>query len=138
MKNILLITILIFSFFQINYSFSEDSSSSSNSWTMTITVWEAIPWVCERNDDWTATCKIEKWTSAVTKMLSTIITWFTYLASLTWVLFIVYNGILYSMAWADTNLKTDATKRIIWTLLWLIVLLMSWPILQIIAPWVYK
>lgn len=134
MKNIILTTILIFSFFQINYSFADDD-------TMTITVWEEIPWVCEASWEWKdrkVTCEIKKWTSAVTKMLSTIITWFTYLASLTWVLFIVYNGILYSMAWADTNLKTDATKRIIWTLLWLIVLLMSWPILQIIAPWVYK
>ncbi len=83
-------------------------------------------------------CKVEKWVWQIVSMLWNIIKYFTYIALLSWVLFIVYNGILYSMWWADQSLKDDSKKRIIWTLIWLILLLLSWPILQLIAPWIYK
>jgi hypothetical protein len=71
-------------------------------------------------------------------MLWNILQYFTYIAALVWVLFIVYNGILYSMWGLDESFKTEAKKRIIWTLLGLVLLFLAWPLLQLIAPWIYK
>jgi hypothetical protein len=71
-------------------------------------------------------------------MLWAILKYFTYIASLVWVLFIVYNWILYSMWGLDEALKTNAKKMIIWTLAGLALLFLAWPLLQFIAPWVYK
>jgi hypothetical protein len=50
-------------------------------------------------------------------VVGAIIKYFTYLASLAAVLFIVINGILYSMAGINDGLKTGAKERIIKTLL---------------------
>ena len=83
-------------------------------------------------------CKVEKGPSQIIKTLWNIIKYFTYIASLVWVLFIVYNWILYSMWWIDDSMKEWAKKRIIWTLIWLLILFLSWPFLQLIAPWIYK
>jgi hypothetical protein len=41
------------------------------------------------------------------------------------------------MWWAEASLKDDAKKRITATLIWLVLLFMSWLILHIIAPWIY-
>lgn len=149
MKKILIILALIISLsFQIEHSFAEDSEKCSN--CVNVRVTEKIPWVkCDpvKYNSWTDSwkpvpnlydCEVEKWVWQIVKMLWNMIKYFTYIASLLWVLFIVYNGILYSMWWADQSLKDDAKKRISATLIWLIVLLLSWPILQVIAPWIYK
>ncbi len=147
MRKIILSIVIILSFlFQIESSFAA-------SWDrVKVRVTEKIPWVtCNevtdkkwdiiKAEDWAPAlydCEVEKWVNQIVKMLWSIIKYFTYIASLVWVLFIVYNGILYSMWWADPSLKDDAKKRIIGTLIWLILLLLSWPILQLIAPWIYK
>ena len=67
-----------------------------------------------------------------------IIKWFTYIAAIGAVLFIVINGIMYSMSGIDQSMKDEAKKRITKTLLWLVVLLLSWVILNLVAPWIYK
>lgn len=137
MKKILIITILMFSFFtNINITNAEN--------TVKVSVTEKIPWAnCtlkkgEENKIDTYECEVQKWASQIVEILWAIIKYFTYIAGLVWVLFIVANGIMYSMGWADQSLKDESKKRIIWTLMWLIVLLLSAPILQIIAPWIYK
>ena len=86
---------------------------------------------------WTYICTVEPWFESVVGMMWEVIIQFTFLVSLAWVLFIVYNGIMYSMGWMEQSLKDDAKKRIIQTIIWLIVLFLSWAILYIVAPWVY-
>ncbi len=151
MKKIILSLLLITSLlFQIESTFAEDSGKCDN--CVKVRVTEQIPgvkcnpvknnkWDIIKDEKWVPSiydCEVKKWASQVVEMLWEIIKYFTYIASISWILFIVYNGILYSMWWADPSLKDDAKKRIIWTLIWLIVLLLSGPILQLIAPWIYK
>lgn len=83
-------------------------------------------------------CEIQKGFSSVTKMMWNIIKYFTFIASLWAVLFIILNGIMYSMWGAEPSMKDDAKKRIMWTLTWLALLLLSWVILNMVAPWIYK
>lgn len=83
------------------------------------------------------TCKIKKGFRQITDMLWNIIKYFTFLAGLWGVLFIVINGILYSMGWIDSGWKDEAKKRIVKTLIGLTILLLSWVILNIVAPWIY-
>jgi hypothetical protein len=153
-KIILLTTILVILWLQIN-------TSIAGSGDVTIKVTEKIPWAnCNtgtpvtsewdgassgsstgRVSDYTYTiyeCSIPKWTSAITSMLWKILEYFTFIVTLVWVLFIVYNWILYSMWGLEESMKSEAKKRIIWTLIWLALLFLAWPILKIIAPWIYK
>ena len=90
-----------------------------------------------KNDDWDYFCYVPKWITWFEIIMGWLIKYTTFIASLAWVLFIVVNWILYSMWWADDSLKSESKKRIMKTLSWLIVLLLSWVILHIIAPWVY-
>ncbi len=83
-------------------------------------------------------CNIAKWFWAVTVMLGNMIKYFTYIAALAWVLYIIINGILYSMWWAEQSFKDESKKRIKATLTWLVLLFLSWIILNLIAPWIYK
>ena len=83
-------------------------------------------------------CTIKKWFGSVIEMMWNIIKYFTFIASLWSVLFIIINGILYSMWGAEPSMKDDAKKRIMWTLTWLALLLLSWVILNMVAPWIYK
>ena len=83
-------------------------------------------------------CNVPKWISWFEIVVAGLIKYITFIASLAWVLFIVVNWIMYSMWWADDSLKTESKKRIVQTLIWLILLLMSWVILKIVAPWVYS
>lgn len=144
-KKILIIAMLLTAIFWLNIN-----NTFANSWTTDekvtiVIVSEKVPWAdCNEsitNDDgeiiWWK-CEVWQWASTIVWMLWDIIRYFTYLAWLVWVLFIVYNGILYSMGWADQSLKEESKKRIIWTLIWLILLFLSGPILQLVAPWIYK
>lgn len=70
-------------------------------------------------------------------IIGEMIKYATFLAGLAGVLFIVVNGILYSMSGMDAGMKEEAKKRITKTLLGLIVLLLSGFILNAIAPWIY-
>lgn len=145
MKKLIITLLLITSLlFQIEFTFANWSTP------VKVRTTEKIPWVkCDpvTYDSWTNSwkivpnlydCNVDKWATQIVKMLWDIIKYFTYIAALAWVLFIVYNGILYSMWWLDQSLKDDAKKRIWATLIWLVLLLLSWPILQMIAPWIYK
>ena len=161
MKNILIKIVLIISvslFILLNYiSNTYAADENKDSGKVTVVVTEAIPWAwCKAvQSDWKTPwfiskeelkawktqmykCEIEKWFTSVIKMMWNIIKYFTFIASLWAVLFIILNGILYSMWGAEPSMKDDAKKRIIWTLIWLVLLLLSWVILNIIAPWIYK
>lgn len=118
-------------------------------WTYDSTTW----WYMYSNSDWQTSwvrggdkqyevaimydCKVSRWTYAIIQMLWSILKYFTYIASLVWVLFIVYNWILYSMSWIDEWMKKESKDRIVWTLIWLLILFLAWPLLKILAPWVY-
>jgi hypothetical protein len=157
MKNILIKIILLLSisiFIWLNYI---SNTYAEDSWKVTVIVTEQIPWAwCEEvKSDWKTKgwltkkevedwetqmykCEIKKGFWSVIEMMWRIIKYFTFIASLWAVLFIILNGILYSMWGAEPSMKDDAKKRIMWTLIWLVLLLLSWVILNIIAPWIYK
>lgn len=145
MKSILIKFLIIISFF-IFWTWST-FATSSESWWIIVKVSEKIPWAeCselyeDENDTELVTwyeCNVWKWFTAVTIMLWKIIKYFTYIAALGWVLFIVINWILYSMWWVNDEFKSKSKERIIWTLIWLVLLMLSWVILNMIAPWIYK
>lgn len=111
-----------------------------------VIVTEKIPgaW-CEDGEDTnndgtpdTYECTVEKWFWSVISMLWAIIKYFTFLAGLWGVLYLVINGIMYSMWGIDQSMKDEAKKRIVGTIVWLILLFLSGVILNIIAPWIYK
>lgn len=131
MKKFIIILFLLFTLnTSISYVYAEP---------ITVTVTESVPWAnCwDEKTDWTYDCEVEAWFWSVTEMMWKIIKYFTFLAALWWVLFIVYNWIMYSMWWMEQSLKDDAKKRIVQTIIGLIVLLLSWIILNLVAPWVY-
>ena len=82
-------------------------------------------------------CDPGRWFESVTQVLGAMVKYFTYIAALSAVLFIIINGILYSMSGIDAGLKDGAKKRIIKTLIGLVILLLSGVILNAIAPWIY-
>ncbi len=127
MKIIIKICIILFLILQINnYCFW---------WTINVSVTEPIPWLhCSENSDWDITCPVDSDFSSITTLLQVLVRWFSYLAMLWAVLFIIINWILYSMWWNKEEIK----KRIIKTLMWIIVLMLSWVILYLVAPWVYE
>lgn len=130
-KTILLLIAFIFSFWNIQYTFASDE--------IKINTTTKIPWAkCSISTDkkW-YTCSIKPWFKSVLETIQWIIKWFTAIALLARVLFIVVNGILLSMWWLDSGAKEQVKKRISKSIIWLILLLMSWYILNIIAPWVY-
>ena len=146
MKNILMKILLVIFLLSFSWIYNISNTYAAGSWSwITVIVSEKIPgaW-CE---DWDKDknnivinykCTIKPWFWTVIIMLWNIIKYFTFIAALGWVLFIVVNWILYSMWWADPSLKDEAKKRIVWTLVWLILLFLSWVILNLIAPWIYK
>lgn len=125
MKNIIKILFLIawFSMFFITFE----------SYAIDVIVTENVPWAgCVPEWD-LYKCDVKPWFASILEMLQSIMNWFTLIAMMWGVLFIVINGILYTMWWNKEEIK----KRIIQTLLWIIVLLLAWVILHIVAPWVY-
>jgi len=121
-----------------NSVWEKTDNSNKSSW---IKVYISIDFspvisVCSKDDDWYY-CIVPKWVNWFNIIMSWLIKYITFIASLAWVLFIVVNWIMYSMWWADDSLKIESKKRIVQTLIWLIILLMSWVILRIVAPWVY-
>jgi len=131
---ILLLLLVIWNIWFISNTYAE-------SW-ITVTVTEKIPGAdcwdnkgTEENPKYE--CTVKKWFWSVVSLMWGIIKYFTFLAWLWGVLFIIINGILYSMWWAEPSLKDEAKKRIIWTLVWLILLLLSWVILNTLFPWIY-
>ncbi len=125
---ILLIVCIVLSFITINStSFAVDSG------IIEVKVTEKLPGLeCDGSKS-DYTCKVGTWFSSFTILLKNLVKWFSYIAMLWAILFIIINGILYTM-WMD---KEWVKKRIIQTLLWIIVLMLSWVILYLVAPWVY-
>lgn len=115
-------------------------------WIMDITplhaikveVTEKVPGASCSGSNGKYTCNVWTGFSAVTQTLGGIIKYFTYIAALGAVLFLVINGVLYSMAGIDEGLKSGAKERVKKTLMGLILLMLSWVILNILAPWVYR
>lgn len=138
------ITIFFLSLYSVSFVFASESTTqnSSSDGSIKVTVTEKIPGAncVEDTSWWTGTsklykCTIQPWFKTVQLMIGQIIKWFTAIAALSWVLFIVVNGILLSMHGGD---KDKVKGRIKQTISGLILLLLSGVILSIIAPWVYK
>lgn len=92
----------------------------------------------EQNGDTVAYyCMVPKWVSGIEIIMGNMIRFFTYIASLAAVLFLVIGGIMYSMAWLDQWAKDNAKKMIVMVLSWLVLLLLSGVVLRALAPWVY-
>ena len=117
--------------------------SYAASWdAITVKVTEKIPWAgCvldTESSKWDSKiykCTIQPWFSTIQIMIGQIVKWFTAIAALAWVLFIVINGIMLSMNGGE---KEKIKGRITQSITWLILLLLSWLILSVIAPWVYR
>ncbi len=110
-------------------------------WAVEVQVTEPIPGAnCYEEPDSKGiyTCNIQPGFESVMLVAGEVIKYFTYITSLACVLFIVINGILYSMAGLNDGLKTSAKDRITKTLIGLVILMLSWVILNAIAPWIYR
>lgn len=125
---------IFLSFFTIVFLFFTSWEVSA----IKVVVTEKIPWLECTASGSTTSCDVWVGFAWVLTIMWWIIKYFTFLAALWGVLFIVINGLKYSMSWLDQGLKDEAKKNIVWTLIGLILLLLSWFILNIIAPWVYK
>lgn len=139
-KILLIITLLVFSLASFSINTYADKVTK-------VKITEYIPWACKNFKDWKipecsiekpCDCEIEAWFKSITSMLWNVIRYFTIIAALAWVLMIVIFGIQYSMWWMDTWVKESAKKNISMTVFWLVILLLSWVILNAIAPWIYK
>lgn len=136
---LIIITLLLslnFGFLVTQNTYAED---------LTITVTEEVPWgncvPAEKDEQWkikTYNCTIEKWFWSVMAVFNKMLKYATLIAALWGVLFIVINWIAISASWVDSGAKEAAKGRITKTLLWLLVLLLSGTILNIVAPWVFK
>lgn len=144
MKKTIIKIVLILSIFGLNIIWWISVNAGEEK-PLTVTVTEKIPWakcdcvkkVWETCPESIYKCEVKKWFWGVMDMMGSFIKYFTFLAALWGVLFIVYNGIMYSMSWIDQSFKDESKKRIIQTLVWLVVLFLSWIILNLVAPWVY-
>lgn len=145
MKIIFKILIILSFFLSILYM----TNANADSWKVFVVTSEIIPWgkcqPIEVKKNWKTTvvpnrykCEVGKWFWPIIEMIWKMIKYFTFIAWLGWVLFIVLNWIMYSMWWMDPSMKDEAKKRITATLLWLVLLLVSWVILKLVAPWVYS
>lgn len=107
MKKILILLVIAFSFwlnFVWNVYAEPPEGDESSGEGIKVEVTEYIPWAgCEctsNGEDWSCliyTCTVKPWFETFMDFMGTLIRYFAYLASLWWVLFIVYNGIMYSM-----------------------------------------
>lgn len=116
-------------------------ATSTASWATAITVkvTESIPgWNCNLIQSgtwaWLYECKIQPGFKSIQEIMWNIIKWLTAIAALAWVLFIVVNGIMLSTG-SDSG---EVKKRIVKGIIWLILVLLSGLILNMIAPWVYR
>jgi hypothetical protein len=152
MKIILQILISLFLLFSFSFVHAEDSTPPNpDGWKkVKVVVTEKIPGVecteetisegpaaqhTSSTGRWI--CEVPLWMKWVLIMLGRMIRWFTAIALIWAVLFLVINGIHLSAGWLDGNAKSEVKKRIMMTLGWIILLLLAGPILKLIAPWVY-
>lgn len=128
--------LIVFTIFWIFWAFQ-----NSYAWEATnvVEVTESIPWAnCvfdgEKN---LYVCTTERWFWAIMQAMWWILKYFTFLAWIFAVLSLVVGWIMYSMWWANEWMKNSAKDYIQKSLFGLILLLLSWTILYMIAPWVY-
>lgn len=97
------------------------------SYAVTIEVTEPIPGAgCgSANSDGIVTCSIPNGFGGITSVIGEVIKYFTYITALGTVLFIVINGVMYSMAGINEEFKSSAKERIKKTLIGLILLMLS-------------
>lgn len=111
------------------------SNTNSEVTPIKVKVTEKVPWGnCTWDDEKWYECRIKPWFKSVQAIIWNIIKWFTAICALSWVLFIVINWIMLSTG-TDTS---EVKKRIVKWIIWLVLVLLSWVILNMIAPWVYK
>jgi len=141
-----ILSFFVLSLTVLSFWFAINNVSANDTEGIKITVTEKIPgaWCTPKTyREWSTTdvatyeCNVKKGFWQITLMLGNIIKYFTFIAGLWGVLFIVINGILYSMGGIDSGWKDEAKKRITKTLIGLAILLLSWVILNAIAPWIY-
>ncbi len=142
MKKIVSLIITCFVFF----SFSGiDSTFAEWKDVIKVKVSEKVPganctcpgWETEKKCE-VYTCEVEKGFNGFMSFMQKALQYITFLTGLIGVLYIVINGIMYSMGGIDPSMKDTAKKRILWTLIGLVILLLSAPILNLIAPCIYK
>lgn len=153
MKIIFQIFLSLFLFFTFTLVHADTTPPNPDNWRkVKVVVTEKIPWVtCNSIDEgivddnwnidtapsWRFECFVPLGMKGVLIMLGRMIRWFTGIALIWAVLFLVINGIHLSAGWLDGNAKSEVKKRIMMTLGWIILLLLAGPILKLIAPWVY-
>lgn len=145
MKKLFILLFITLSFFNPTYANEENE-------IIMVEVTEKIPWLdctttnkdgadCTeeniKNKNCITKCPVKKWVASFTDILGTIIRYITFLVGLAGVLYIIINGILYSMGWVEQGMKDEAKKRIVQGLIGIVLLLLSGFILNLIAPWVY-
>ena len=97
-----------------------EEKSTNTIWPVKVKVTENIPWAgctcTDKNESWGCkfyTCTMQPWMTTIQLMIWQIIKWFTAIAALSWVLFIVINWILLSMHWWEKEkIKTRITTTI--------------------------
>jgi hypothetical protein len=139
-KIIILLSIIWITFFSVNNTFAWGSSWKTINVSVPIDMSSFLS-ICTKKgegEEKKYICEVPKWTGWFQVVMAWIVKYAIFISSLAWVLFIVINWILYSMAWMSDSLKTESKDRIVKTLIWIVLLLMSWTILHILAPWVYK
>lgn len=135
-KIFIIISIFLSSFWFVS------AQNENKSTTIKITVSTPVPWAsCDMKWEWknvTYECEVDRSFNWSINLFQNIIKWFTFLALTTWVLAITIAWILYSMGWIDDDLMNKSKQMIVKIIIWLIILLSSGYILQLLAPWVYK
>jgi hypothetical protein len=127
---ILIILSILTAFWTVQNTYAEEKN--------TVEVTEKIPWAhCIKNKNWRYDCRVERWFWAIMDIMWQMLKFFTYLAWLFAVLSLVGWWIAYSMWWANENMKNSAKDYIEKSLIWLVLLLLSWTILYMVAPWIY-
>jgi len=112
--------------------------------TIKLTTTELVPWAnctltTEEGDiNKKYECEVPLGWKPVMIMMGKMIRFLTTVAIIGAVLFMVISGIQLSMGWLDGNAKSAAKDRIFKLLGWVILLLLSWPLLTLIAPWVFR
>ncbi len=151
--SLLTLSLILISFWLVvNTAFANNTPAwtTADSWAIKVVTTAEIPWAnCgpatyrkdssgkDTKEVATWNCEVKKGFGQITLMLGNMIKYFTFIAGLWGVLFIVINGILYSMGWINESWKGEAKTRIVKTLTGLAILLLSWVILNAIAPWIY-
>lgn len=136
---LLLITWVLYS----SYSFAEDNYIQVPVWidlTPIFPSWENWDNItCSPKwSVWWANCVVKSGFWPVQTIIWAIVKYFTFIAVLASILFVVISGIQYSMSWLDQWMKDKAKERILKLLSWIVLLLLSWTILNILFPWIYK